>query len=54
MESGFFDDDQVGGGSVLMKLLQSEHTTNTFTPVTHIKNGYNIGAVRFTHIENSA
>lgn len=54
MESGFFDDDEVGGGSILMKLLESEHTTNTFIAVTRIKNGPNIGAARFTHIENSA
>ena len=37
-----------------MKLLESNNTTNTFICVTRLKNGSNIGASRFTHIENSA
>ena len=54
VESGFHDDDEVGGGSILMNLLESKNITNTFISVTRMKNGPNIGPSRFKHIENCA
>ena len=54
IESGFFDDDEVGSGRMLMNLLQTEKKSNMFICVTRQKNGPNIGDVRFTHIKNSA
>lgn len=53
-ESGFSDDDEVDGGSTLMKLLDTHKRSNVFICVTRIKQGFNIGGIRFTCIENCA
>ena len=54
IESGFSDDEEVGGGSILMRLLESNKLTNIFISVTRVKSGSNIGAIRFKCIENCA
>lgn len=54
VESGFFDDEEVGAGKELMNLLETKNITNRFLCVTRIKNGSNIGPVRFTHIKTCA
>ena len=51
-ESGYCDDDEVGGGTILMDLLKNK--SNMFIWVTRMKKGPNIGEARFTHIKNCA
>lgn len=52
--SGFSDDNEIQGGSKLMELIETKKLTDIFICVTRIKNGPNIGPVRFTHIETCA
>ena len=54
METGFSDDDEVGGGSILMELLEKNKLSNVFICVTRMKRGFNIGPIRFTCIEKCA
>ena len=54
METGFSDDDEVGGGSILMELLEKHKLSNVFICVTRIKKGFNIGSIRFKCIEKCA
>ena len=51
-ESGYCDDDEVGGGKILMDLLKNK--SNMFICVTRKKKGPNIGEARFTHIKTCA
>lgn len=50
-ESGFSDDSEVGGGKIMMDLINESNLTNIFICVTRKKNGFNIGQLRFTHIK---
>ena len=54
IESGFADDNEINGGTLLMNLIEKEKLTNIFLCVTRIKNGPNIGQNRFDHIKNCA
>lgn len=54
METGFSDDDEVGGASILMELLEKHKLSNVFICVTRIKSGFNIGPIRFKCIEKCA
>lgn len=54
IEYGFSDDEEVGGGNILMKLLELNNLANIFICVTRIKSGSNIGAIRFKCIEDCA
>lgn len=54
VESGFSDDLEIEGGSLLMSLIEIENRTDVFICVTRIKNGPNIGPSRFTHIKTCA
>ena len=51
-ESGFSDDDEIGGGSLIMSLIEIENSNNVFVCVTRKKKGPNIGPARFTHIKS--
>ena len=54
IESGFFDDSEIQGGSKLMELINDENAKDIFICVTRLKRGSNIGPARFTHIVNCA
>ena len=54
VESGFSDDSEILGGSLLMSLIEIENRTNVFICVTRVKQGPNIGPARFTHIKACA
>ena len=51
VESGFSDDDEIGGGSLVMSLIEASNCTNVIVCVTRKKKGPNIGQARFTHIK---
>ena len=54
VQSEFSDDSEIGGGKILMELLDDNETINTFISVTRIKKGPNIGPARFRHIQTCA
>ena len=54
VESGFSDDNEIEGGSLLMSLIEMENRSDVFICVSRIKNGPNIGPARFTHIKTCA
>ena len=54
IESGFSDDNEIEGGSLLMNLIEINNQSNVFICVTRAKNGPNIGPARFTHIKKCA
>ena len=49
-QSGYCDGNEVGAAKSLMDLIEENNLTNIFICVTRIKNGFNIGPLRFTHI----
>ena len=52
--SDFSDDGEIGAGRHMYQMLSSMNKTETFVYVTRIRNGGNIGDVRFECIKNQA
>ena len=54
VESGYSDDKEIQGGRTLIDLLNKKKITNIVVCVTRLKNGPNIGKMRFELIQKCA
>ena len=52
--TGNFDNKEIGGSKVLKELIDEKHLLNVFLCVTKVKNGPNIGPIRFDLIDEGA
>ena len=54
VESGYSDNKEIQGGHTLMDILNKKNITNIVICVTRLKNGSNIGKMRFELIQKCA